>query len=202
MVCDTVYRFRCVESAVTANFLEIALNSPAVVAAIDKQKAGISESGVSLTHDKLGEIQIPVPPLGEQERIVAEVDRHLSRADALATSIAQAKRRAQRLRRSILAAAFQGRLVPQDPNDEPASVLLDRIRAQVAAAEQAVQQARRGRPSASAAPPAATDAGMTPPAPRRGRPPGSKNTTTAAPDAATQPRRRGRPPGSKNRPKT
>ena len=180
MVCDTVYRFRHIESAVTANYLEIALNSPAVVAAIDKQKAGISESGVSLTHDKLGEIRIPVPPLAEQERIVAEVDRHLSRADALAASIAQSKRRAQRLRRAILAAAFQGRLVPQDPNDEPACVLLDRIRAQAASAEAtSTPVSRRGRRStpARAAEPVATYDAPTPR--RRGRPPGPKNKAKA-----------------------
>ncbi len=115
--------------------------------------------GVGRPRLNLGEILgllVPVPPLAEQMRIVAEVDRHLSRADALAASIAQAKRRAQRLRRAILAAAFQGRLVPQDPNDEPASVLLDRIRA---------------RAVAPIATPPDNDAG----AKRRGRPPGSPN---------------------------
>ncbi len=165
-------------------------------------QAQFEDRGYSRHYAFVRKCVFPVPPLPEQERIVAEVDRHLSRADALAASIAQAKRRAQRLRRSILAAAFRGRLVPQDPNDEPASVLLDRIRAQAAAAEQTAQPARRGRPSASTAPSTASDEAVMSPAPRRGRPPGSKNTTTAAPDAAAQPRRRGRPPGSKNRPKT
>jgi type I restriction enzyme S subunit len=69
--------------------------------------------GVSMAHLKaatVANLPIPVPPWAEQERIIAEVDRHLSRADALTTAIAQAKRRAQRLRRAILAAAFQGHL--------------------------------------------------------------------------------------------
>lgn len=125
-------------------------------------------------------ILVPLPPVTEQVRILEEVDRHLSRADALAASIAQSKRRAQRLRRAILAAAFQGRLVPQDPNDEPASVLLDRIRTQAATAEAATASApRRGRPPA---PPAAPVASASPPAmtpKRRGRPPGSKNKAKA-----------------------
>lgn len=70
-------------------------------------------SGVSMAHLKaatVANLPILVPPWAEQERIVAEVDRHLSRAVALTTAIAQAKRRAQRLRGAILAAAFQGRL--------------------------------------------------------------------------------------------
>jgi len=133
-----------------------------------------------LPQEKLLEVAVPLPPAAEQERIVAEVDRHLSRADALAASIAQSKRRAQRLRRAILAAAFQGRLVPQDPNDEPASVLLDRIRAQAATAEAATASvSRRGRPPAQ---PAAPVASASPPAmtpKRRGRPPGSKNKAKA-----------------------
>jgi type I restriction enzyme S subunit len=70
-------------------------------------------SGVSMAHLKaatVANLSIPVPPWAEQERIVAEIGRHLSRADALTTAIAQAKRRTQRLRRAILAAAFQGHL--------------------------------------------------------------------------------------------
>jgi type I restriction enzyme, S subunit len=123
---------------------------------------------------------VGLPPVAEQSRILEEVDRHLSRADALAASIAQSKRRAQRLRRAILAAAFQGRLVPQDPNDEPASVLLDRIRAQAAIAEAATAAApRRSRPPAqpAASVASASPLAMTPK--RRGRPPGSKNKAKA-----------------------
>lgn len=131
---------------------------------------------VGIAGQDVKSIPIPLPPLAEQERIIAEVDRHLSRADALAASIAQAKRRAQRLRRAILTAAFQGRLVPQDPNDEPASVLLERIRAQ-AAAEPAAPARGRGRRAVAAR---AAEAAIT--------------------YADTAPRRRGRPSGSKNRP--
>ena len=129
---------------------------------------------------KLAAFLVPLPPLAEQERIVAEVDRHLSRADALASSIAQAKRRAQRLRRAILAAAFQGRLVPQDPNDEPASVLLDRIRTQVANAEVTTTSTqRRGRPLAPARVAEATTTYAAPATKRRGRPPGAKDKAKA-----------------------
>ena len=61
---------------------------------------------------------------------MAEVEERLSVIDAMRASIERAQRRSAALRRSILERAFRGELVPQDPSDEPASVLLDRIRAQ------------------------------------------------------------------------
>ncbi len=109
MVCDTVYRFRCDESLVEPRYLEVALNSPDVVKAIDQQKAGISESGVSLTHDKLRIVPIPVPSLTEQREIVAEVERCLSVAEELEAAVAAYLQRATRLRQSILRAVFVNR---------------------------------------------------------------------------------------------
>jgi len=106
MVCDTVYRFRCNESLVEPRYLEVALNSPDVAKAIDRQKAGISESGVSLTHGKLGVVPIPVPSLTEQREIVAEVERRLSVIEKLDTAVAANLQRAVRLRQSILQRAF------------------------------------------------------------------------------------------------
>ena len=71
---------------------------------------------------------IPLPPLAEQEQIVDEVERRLSVVSELETTVEANLKRAERLRQSILREAFAGRLVPQDPNDEPASVLLEHIR--------------------------------------------------------------------------
>jgi type I restriction enzyme, S subunit len=73
---------------------------------------------------------IPLPPLAEQRRIVAEVERHLSVIQAAQNMVEANLKRAERLRQSILQQAFHGKLVPQDPDDEPASVLLERIRAE------------------------------------------------------------------------
>lgn len=72
---------------------------------------------------------IPLPPLAEQEAIVLEVEARLSDVTAAEAVVNANLTRAARLRQSILKEAFAGRLVPQDPADEPAAVLLERIRA-------------------------------------------------------------------------
>ena len=75
-------------------------------------------------------VDIPLPPLTEQEQIVSELERHLSVADTIEATIGAELTRAERLRQSILKDAFSGKLVPQDPNDEPAEMLLARIQAE------------------------------------------------------------------------
>jgi type I restriction enzyme, S subunit len=70
---------------------------------------------------------LALPPLAEQEEIVRRVDRLFSMADVVGTCYDRAKSHVDNLRQSILAKAFRGELVSQDPNDEPAVVLLERI---------------------------------------------------------------------------
>ncbi len=82
----------------------------------------------SINLTKLSAFPVPLPPLAEQRRIVLEVERRLSIADEVARTVEQTLRQADRLRQRILKQAFEGKLVEQNPNDEPAGVLLERIK--------------------------------------------------------------------------
>jgi len=74
-----------------------------------------------------------MPPIEEQQEIVRFVHATFTHADRLEAEATRARTLLDRLESAILAKAFRGELVPQDPNDEPASVLLERIRTQRAA---------------------------------------------------------------------
>jgi type I restriction enzyme S subunit len=80
-----------------------------------------------INHKDIDPLPFPLPPLAEQQRIVAEVERRLSVVDELAAMVAANLKRADRLRQAILKRAFEGKLVPQDPKEEPAEKLLERI---------------------------------------------------------------------------
>ena len=95
---------------------------------------------------------VGLPPIEEQRLIVEIVERQMRRIDELATIVSAGLAACTSLDQSILAAAFRGELVPQDPTDEPASILLDRIRA---ARAQAGDPPRQRRTRASATPPPA-----------------------------------------------
>lgn len=92
------------------------------------------------------EMVIALPPPEEASRIAAEVERQMSFIEACERSVDAGLGVSAALRRSVLKAAFEGRLVPQDPTDEPASALLERIRTERAAAPTPKQ--RRARATA------------------------------------------------------
>lgn len=113
-------------SGMLAEFAMFYVNSP-----VGKRFVAGQQTGSALSHFNVGAMEhspIPLPPFAEQEAIVAEVEARLSDVTAAEAIVSANLTRAARLRQSILRDAFAGRLVPQDPADEPASVLLDRIR--------------------------------------------------------------------------
>lgn len=102
----------------------------------------------SINSTKLKSLPVPIPPKAEQSRLVAEVERRLSLVDESESLVDADLKRCSRLRQSILKWAFEGKLVDQDPTDEPASVLLERIRAERAAPQEKTPSARKpGRPA-------------------------------------------------------
>ena len=105
---------------------------------------GSGNNQPALSKARVEEIPFPLPPLAEQQRVVAEVERRMSVLLAAEASAEANLKRADRLRQAILKRAFEGRLVHQDSNDEPASALLERIRAERDAKER-VSKKPQGR---------------------------------------------------------
>jgi len=126
-------------------FLTYMLAAPATYEVMKGAVHGATRPRIGLT--QLKNYEINLPPIAIQKKIVVELSATFARADRLEAEAARARALLDRLEAAILAKAFRGELVPQDPNDEPASVLLDRIRAQRAAAPKP-KRGRRGKAEA------------------------------------------------------
>jgi type I restriction enzyme S subunit len=96
----------------------------------DIRNFGMGSTHTTIYFPEVRAFHIALPPIDEQREIVARIRAALAHADRLEAEAARARALTDRLETAILAKAFRGELVPQDPNDEPASVLLERIRAQ------------------------------------------------------------------------
>ena len=130
---DLLIRVRVAEKLLP-EFLAIVLKSRPIRRYFQTSAQGIAGSMPKIDQGTVARVEVPVPPLEEQRRIVNEVEQQLSLIDAMHRAIEAAKRRSAALRRSILERAFRGELVPQDPADEPASAFLERIAAEGAMA--------------------------------------------------------------------
>lgn len=109
-------------------FLAAYLNSAhgrSWIASVVNQQVGQA----NVNGSKLQALAFPLPPATEQERIAVSVREAISSSVRYEQLIQSQMMRCAALRQSILKRAFSGKLVPQDPNDEPASLLLERIRA-------------------------------------------------------------------------
>ncbi|MFJ7312755.1 restriction endonuclease subunit S [Pseudomonas sp. NPDC098747] len=103
---------------------------------VAQKNVAANQVGVAQQHFNVGSMKkmpIDLPPIDEQLEIVRRVNQLFAFSELLESKFQIAKARIDLLTQSILAKAFRGELVPQDPNDEPASILLERIRTQRAA---------------------------------------------------------------------
>lgn len=117
------------QGRLSSHFFSFVLASEVSAGRLKKEFTGSTIQ--HLTGESLVPFTVPLPPVAEQVRIVAEVERRLSLLDKLNDTVELNLVRCTRLRQSILKRAFEGKLVPQNPDDEPANVLLDRIQSQV-----------------------------------------------------------------------
>lgn len=164
---DKLIRARVDKSLAIPEFIEIWFGAPARRAVIEGfVKSSAGQKGISGAD--LKSVEVLLPELNEQNEIIRRVEELFAIADRIEAQYRTARARVDRLTQSLLAKAFKGELVPQDPNDEPAAALLERIRAQRSEAPKA-KRTRRKQDECEMLP------------------------MVAEPEAAYQPKRRGRP---------
>lgn len=143
MYQKALHRVRAINDEIKLQFIQFCMHHYVLSKTIIPKP-----SETTIQHLPLEKMQIlpfPLPPLVEQEQIVALVEEQLSIISVLETTVEHSLQRAERERQSILREAFAGRLVPQDQEDEPASVLLERIREERERREEEGRRAKKQR---------------------------------------------------------
>lgn len=110
---------------------------------IDLAKLSDGSNIPQINNPDIAPLTVPIPPAAEQEEIIGRLERALDSVIQQEEAVVKALRQASAQRKNLLKAAFAGKLVPQDPNDEPASDLLARIRAERARNEGSASRRRK-----------------------------------------------------------
>ena len=119
-------RFRLKQTLVAPRFALMLLMSPRGQAQLLGGSTSVAQPNVNAK--AIAAFPLSLPPFPEQREIIRRVERLFALADTIEKYVAKGTTRTENLTQAILAKAFRGELVPQDPNDESASVLLERIR--------------------------------------------------------------------------
>src|SRR5439155_11876125 len=104
------------------------------------QAAAYGQGKPGLNLENIRGVVVGLPPLAEQQEIVRRVEGLFALADQLELRLSKARGQVDKLTPSLLALAFAGKLVPQDPSDEPASRLLERIRTAASSASETTKR--------------------------------------------------------------
>jgi type I restriction enzyme S subunit len=137
-LCGTGSIILRVRSQILPDYLQVFLSSPTTVEALET--AAVGSTMVNLNQQILLSLQLSLPTLQEQQETIRRTQNLLAYADRIETRCSNALMQVEHITSALLSQAFGGELVPQDPSDEPATVLLERIRAK--RAEQAAQPKR------------------------------------------------------------
>ena len=118
--------FNSLSYKISDKYILYYLNSPIGQQELFKYMKATAQPSLSM--GTIRDIYFPSCSLPEQQRIVEEIEKRFAVADVLEKAVNEGLEKADKLKQSILKKAFEGKLAPQNPNDEPASVLLDRIK--------------------------------------------------------------------------
>ncbi|WP_282156654.1 restriction endonuclease subunit S [Vibrio diabolicus] len=125
MVTPDVLKMDVDEQSAEKKYLRSYFNSPISTEIIEKLAFGATRLRIDIAMFK--GFPVPLPTMNEQKEIVRLVDQYFAFADTIEAQVKKAQARVDNLTQSILAKAFRGELVPQNEDDEPAEVLLERI---------------------------------------------------------------------------
>ncbi|MBD2248410.1 restriction endonuclease subunit S [Nostoc sp. FACHB-888] len=127
---DLMMKIQVIEEKATSEFIFYALSNKATRLYFRKNATGTAGNMPKINQPIVMNTPVSLPSIAEQKEIVRRVESFFKAAETIEQQYQEAKANLDQLDQSILAKAFRGELVPQDPNDEPASVLLERIRAE------------------------------------------------------------------------